>query len=148
MAEGRITKKKLAHITGVSEKTLRNTEKRTAALEQIEVKLSDPEKYERLSDLINSKASNKKECISSAQIQSLCQLDDATLSSVVDKVLLYPDNAKDIIGRYAMTTVKTTISLDGIINEWFRDQAEMKGISKADYIRQILTDFYSEHENE
>ena len=142
MAKDKTTFKKIASELGMKERTLRNTLKRSNYLKGIEDTLENPEKYKQFEAIFDQRFDNKKDGISTEQIRILSMLCKEDLEPIIDHIIRRPENAKQIIRNVLPCRERVTLSISGLANEWFRHQADEMGVSKSQYLQNLIEGFY------
>ncbi|MCD8398660.1 MAG: hypothetical protein LUD12_16060 [Lachnospiraceae bacterium] len=141
------TKKDMAEMFRMSEKTMRSIERYGDNLNYIRSVIGDSSADE-FEKVLESFSRNKKQGISRDQITALCNMPQEDIISIVERIIRYPQRAKQIINN-SVPGIKTkvTVTLPSIVSEWLDYRAADDGISKSKYIETLLCCLY-ENEND
>lgn len=142
------TKQELAEELNVNVKTMRNSVRYIEHLDNIEKNIGK-EQAEKFNDILDKLYKNKKKKVSDEQIMQLSRTSPTEQNRIVNLIIRYPQNAKQIINNaLPLCKTKITVTLPAFINEWYDCKAISAGISKSKYIETLLINFMDMHDSD
>ncbi len=134
------TAAQIAAEAGISRRKYFYQKARKGYLETIKDKLEDDSLYQEFADIVERFVNNKLKSINPDMLRTLSEQEPDKLTEIIKECVAKPEEARKTIRRSLIVTEAIHIFLDAWVNQAYADAAKAAGMSKSQYITQLLTE--------